>query len=95
MRQLAAAPSAARREASVSRRARRACLSNIVMLLVNANIGRSIKYHVKNVPPSYAMGAVQGPTTKRGLSYLLLTNAVKNDKLCLAPTRDFIICTHL
>ena len=50
-----AAPSAARREASVSRRARRVCLSSIVMLIVKTNIGRNIKFHVKNEPPSYAM----------------------------------------
>ena len=48
-------PSAARREASISRRVRGLCSSSIVMLLVNTNIGRSIKFYVKNVPPSYAM----------------------------------------
>jgi len=40
-------------------------------------------------------GAIQGPSGQGGLSHLLLADASKNDIMCIASIRDFIIRTHL
>ena len=52
--QTSAVPSVVRREALVSRRARRVSMSSIATLIVKGIIGRSIKNHVNVVLPSYA-----------------------------------------
>ena len=79
----------------ISRRASRICSSSIATLNARGSIGRSIKKHANDVPPSYATRRCSRTRRRRRTAPFASYQCHTNNNLCLASTRDYIFRSNL